>query len=69
MSNDIKGTMINVRVKHKFKEKFNRKARRYGMPADVLREILEAFVEDRLQITPPSNNSKESLYVNRKDHC
>lgn len=68
MSNDVKGTMINVRVKHRFKERFNRKARKFGKPADVIREILEAFVDDRLQINPPVNNSKDSLYVNRTEN-
>lgn len=67
MTDDVKGTFINVRVKTRFKDRFNRKARKFGTPANVLREILEAFVDGRLEITSPSNNSKESLYVNRNE--
>jgi hypothetical protein len=36
---------------------------KYGKPSDVLREIIEAFLDDRLVIQP--NPRKESLYVNR----
>jgi hypothetical protein len=43
---------------------FHRKAEKYGKPSDVIREIIEAFSQDRLVIQPPVN-VKESLYVSR----
>jgi hypothetical protein len=43
---------------------FHRKAKKYGKSSDVLREIIEAFSQDRLVIQPPVN-VKESLYVSR----
>ena len=50
--------IIAVRTTDKFREKFTRKAKKLGKtPSGLHREILEAFVEDRLQITPRSTNS------------
>ena len=59
---DIKhSTFISVRVSPELNRNFHDKARRFGRSSDVLREILEAFVEDRLVIRKPEG--KESLYV------
>lgn len=44
---------------------FREKAKRYGGVSEVLRELVEAFIEDRLVIQPPVNPKKESLYVAR----
>jgi hypothetical protein len=44
--------------------KFHAKAKKFGIPSDVLRELIEAFLENRLTITPPVTR-KESLYVTR----
>lgn len=46
--------MINTRVTNTFAAKLKSKLRKQGDPAKVHREILEAFVEDRLTITPKS---------------
>jgi len=54
-------TFISVRVNPELHKKFHEKARRFGRSSDVLREILEAFVDGRLVISKP--NGKESLYV------
>lgn len=57
-------TVLTVRVSQATRRAFHAKASRYGTSADILREIIEAFVEDRLAIQPPVT-SKDKLYVNR----
>ena len=54
---------LTVRVNQRVRTAFQRKADRYGKPSDVLRELIEAFLDDRLVIQP--NPRKESLYVTR----
>lgn len=56
-------THMTLRVAARVRTAFNRKAERYGKPSDVLRELIEAFLDDRLVIQP--NPRKESLYVPR----
>jgi len=56
--------ILNVRVTHKLRTKFHAKASKYSNASDVLRELVEAFVEDRLTIQAPVTR-KESMYVNR----
>jgi len=56
-------THMTLRVNQRVRTAFNRKAERYGKPSDVLRELIEAFLDDRLVIQP--NPRKESLYVPR----
>jgi hypothetical protein len=56
-------THMTLRVTGRVRTAFNRKAERYGKPSDVLRELIEAFLDDRLVIKP--NPRKESLYVPR----
>ncbi len=58
----LKSKFLVVRVTDKTRTKFHSKAQRYGNPSDVLREIVEAFNDDRLVIQPPVTR-KESLYV------
>lgn len=57
-----KSAFLTVRVTGNTRIKFHAVASKYGQPSDVLRELIEAFIEDRLTITPPVNR-KESLYV------
>jgi predicted DNA-binding protein len=59
-----KSAFLTVRVPANMHMKFHIKAQRYGQPSAVLREIIEAFLDDRLSITPPVTR-KESLYVTR----
>jgi predicted DNA-binding protein len=59
----IKDKYITVRVSPDTHQQFMAKAVRYGKPSEVLREIVEALLDDRLVIKP--NPSKESLYVTR----
>lgn len=51
------------RVSKSLKHRFITKIRKIGAPSGVLREIVEAYVDDRLVIHPPKD--KESLYVTR----
>lgn len=54
---------LTLRVTQQVRTKFMRKAERYGKPSDVMRELIEAFLDERLVIRP--NPRKESLYVAR----
>ncbi len=54
---------MTLRVTKTTHQEFMQKAQRYGKPSDVLREIIEAFLSDRLVIQP--DPKKESLYVTR----
>jgi hypothetical protein len=65
MSPKPKLSFLVVRVTNEMHSKFHAKAKKFGIPSDVLREFIEAFLEDRLTIVPPVKR-KESLYVARK---
>jgi hypothetical protein len=41
---------------------FSRKAQKFGLPSDVLRELIQAFIQERLIIKPPVTSKKEGLY-------
>lgn len=56
---------LTVRVSERTRTQFNIKSERYGKPTDVLRELVHAFIDDRISIEAPST-VKESLYVTRK---
>lgn len=53
-------SIIVGRVSAEMKTAFTEKANRFGGPSDVLRELVSAFVEDRLTINPPKD--KEDIY-------
>lgn len=61
-----KKTIIAVRVTDSVRAKFHAKAVKYSNPSDVLRELIEAFVENRLTIQPPV--IRKGLYVNRSQN-
>lgn len=52
---------LTVRLTPQERAAFSRKAESYGGPTYVMREMVHAFMENRLTITPPST-VKESLY-------
>lgn len=61
-----KSAFLTVRVTGSTRSKFHAKAKRFGQPSEVLRELIEAFNDDRLVIQAPVNrNPKENLYVPR----
>jgi hypothetical protein len=59
-------TYITIRVNKTTHQNFMDRANKYGKPSDVLREIIDAFIDDRLVMYP--NPSKESLYVVRTEN-
>lgn len=61
-----KSAFLTVRVTGSTRTKFHARASKYGSPSDILRELVEAFIENRIQIQPPPVNRKESLYVTGK---
>jgi hypothetical protein len=65
MTQPSKSAFLTVRVTDKTRTKFHDKALKIGIPSEVHREIVEAFVEDRLTIQPPVIRKLEKLYVTR----
>lgn len=63
---DSSSESYNFRLSKKLKLDFLRKANRYGKPSDILRELLQAFVDNRLTIQP--DPKKETLYVSRTEN-
>lgn len=54
-----KSKLLTVRVTEKFRTRFNRKAKKYEVPAsEIHRQILTAFVEDRLTIEPDKSKPR-----------
>lgn len=54
---------LTIRVTAKFKNRFHRKAKQYGKPSEVHRELVEAFVDDRVTIEAnPKKPSLEKMY-------
>ncbi len=57
-----KSAYLSVRVTEKSRNKFHSKVKKLGKPSEILRELIDAFIEDRIIINPPVT-SKEKLYV------
>ena len=57
-----KSKYLVIRVTPATHKAFHAKARTYGTVSEVSREIVQAFIENRLTIQPPVT-VKESLYV------
>lgn len=63
---EVKTKLLGARVTEKAHDEFHKKAQEFGDASDVLRELIDAFNENRLQIIPPTTPSKkEKLYVPR----
>lgn len=61
-----KSAYLTVRVADKTRTRFHAKAKKFGTPSEVLRELIDAFIEDRVIIQPPvTGNPKEKLYEPR----
>ena len=52
---------MTVRVPSKTRTMFVRKSTPFGKPSEVLRELIEAFIDGRLTIQKPVT-SKDKLY-------
>ena len=62
-----KAAFLTVRVTEATRSKFHAKAQRYSTPSGVLRDLIDAFIQDRIKVSPPVNHvTKESLYVTIK---
>ena len=55
--------MLSLRCTDQEQKKFATRAKKFGGPTVVMRELILAFIDDRVKIEPPAN--KESLYVAR----
>ena len=55
-------TFLTVRLPTQTHTEFRAKATRFGGVSEVLRELVAAFLEDRLTVQPPKQPQKESLY-------
>lgn len=60
MNKQPRSQFLTVRLTPQERKAFSRKAESYGGPTYVIRELVEAFVQDRLIVTP--NPDKRSLY-------
>ena len=57
-------SFMTTRVTAEQRHQFVVKAERFGKPSEVLRDIIVAFIENRLIVTQPTK-VKEVLYVTR----
>ena len=64
MNSLTKSAYLTVRIPDRTRLKFHDKAKKFGTPSEVLRELIDAFIEDRVTIQPPVTR-KEKLYVTR----
>jgi len=63
MNTKTRSSYLSVRVTDKTHQKFHVKASKLGSPSEVLRELIDAFIEDRVTLRPPVNrNPLEKLY-------
>jgi hypothetical protein len=61
MSVKTMSSHLTVRISAADHKEFHKKARKYGKPSELLREIVQAFIQDRLVVQPPVNR-KASIY-------
>ena len=60
--NQPKSAHLSVRLQPVVRSQFHAKALQYGQPSEVLRELVEAFIEGRLIIQAPVKRNLEGLY-------
>lgn len=60
MKKQSRTAFLTVRLTPKEHKEFSRKAESYGGSTSVIRELVEAFMQDRLTVIP--NPEKRSLY-------
>jgi len=53
---------LTVRVTPSLQKKFMSKVKKYGQPSDIHRELIKAFVEDRMTLDKPTVVPKEQLF-------
>ena len=52
---------MSVRVPHKTRDKFYKLSAKYGKPSDVMKELVEGFIDGRVTIQKPEK-PMEKLY-------
>lgn len=57
---------VTVRLTDPRFQAFSEKAERFGGKSEVMREMIEGFIEDRLTLQAPATPRKENLYVTGK---
>jgi len=62
MTKRVVSPTLSVRVSAELYGNFKKKSTRYGGPSEVLRELVAAFVENRLTVSKPKT-VKETLYA------
>lgn len=63
MSKSRMNMFLTVRVTESTRTRFTKKAKHYGDPGAVLRELIEAFVDDRVTLSKDVNKpTMEKLY-------
>jgi hypothetical protein len=66
--NTKNSAFLSVRLPAKTRTLFGAKAKKFGTPSLVLRELIDAFIEGRIVIKPPViSNPMEKLYVTRSE--
>jgi hypothetical protein len=63
---DTATRFVTVRLTDASFQAFSTKADRFGGKSEVMREMIDGFIEDRLTIQPPATPRKENLYVTGK---
>lgn len=53
--------IMSVRVPHKTRDKFYKLSAKYGKPSDVMKELVEGFIDGRVTIQKPEK-PMEKLY-------
>ena len=64
MTSETRNHFLTVRVTNDQYKQFCEKALKIGKPSEVLREIVDAFIENRIQVKPPATRKLGELYVN-----
>jgi len=59
----LKDTQVCTRISSEIRDKFYEKALVFGNPSEVLRDIIEAFIDDRYTIIPDPKG--KSIYARR----
>jgi len=62
--NHDKSKMLCIRCSSMLRSRFYRTAKKIGNPSDVLRDLMQAFVEGRVTVTPdPKKPTLENPHV------
>ena len=57
-----KKSFLTIRVSEEVRDAFIAKASEYGTPSELLRELVDAFVENRMKIEPPNSKWVKELW-------